>query len=704
MKKIALAITGMDCASCAVTVQSALQKVDGVVSASVNPATTKATIEYDETKVKPHHLKHAVHASGYGVEDMVMPEDGEEHVDHTRHVTPITGFAVTIAGLLTLPGLLAMFGFPVPLPLVVVAAWYVVVKLGLPFHRGTWRELSRGRANMDTLVSVGTGSALLWSTYAMFIGGLTYFEVPAFIIFFLLFGKWLENRERSQTGSAVQQLMALRVAGVSYKIGERVAVKSGERVPADGEVVLGASSVDESMLTGESVPVEKRVGDEVFSGTVNGMGGFTFRVTKESGQSVLDGIISAVEHTLSQKSPIERIADKVSAIFVPTVFLMASVTLAAWLLTTHDAAHAIEYAVAVLILACPCALGLATPAAILVGTGEGARRGILIKDGAALEASHNITTVLFDKTGTLTEGHPVVTDILANQTGHESDVLALAAGLETSSSHPLASAILSSATEKGIGPVTVEGFETVAGQGVKGMIAGIECRLGNEAFVGTGIPEGLSRHIVMWRREAKTVVFVSRGTELVGALAIQDRVKPEAAKAIQSLRAMGLEIAMVSGDHESTVRAVGDALGIQRLHADVRPEAKADLIEALQKEGRRVAFVGDGINDAPALVRADLGIALGTGTEIAAASGQLVILGGSPTKVAEAIRLSRVTFSAIRQNLFWAFIYNLIGLPLAAFGYVHPVLAGGAMALSSVSVLGNSLRIARRVRVDGKTH
>jgi len=699
MKRVTFSIIGLESAASGAVIEQALGKVDGVAEVRVNPGTGKTAVEYDETKVKPHHLKQAVRATGYEIAEGGMQHAAQHDMeDHSRHATPVRGFDVVVAGLLTLPGLALMLGLPMPLPVVVAAAWYVVVKLGFPFHKGTWHELSRGRAGMDTLVTTATGSALLWSTYAMFIGKLTYFEVPAFIIFFLLLGKWLENRQRIATGSAVEQLAALRVAGADLRVGETIDVKSGERIPADGEVISGASSVDESMLTGESVPVEKRPGNQVFAGTVNGMGAFRFRVTKAAGQSVLDEIIAAVSHALSEKSPIERFTDQVSAIFVPTVFVLASVTVAAWLFLSHDGARAVEYAVAVLILACPCALGLATPAAILVGVGEGSRRGILIKDGTALEASHDITTVLFDKTGTLTEGHPSMTDMLATAHGHERELLALAAGLEASSSHPLASAILKSATEKEIGPAAIEEFETVAGQGVRGQMEGIEYRLGNELFMPSPIPEDLQRHVAMWRREAKTVVFVARGNEVVGTLALQDRLKPESVKAIKALREMGLELALVSGDHAATVRAVGDAVGIQRLHSEVRPEAKADLIQSLQKEGKRVAFVGDGINDAPALVKADLGIALGTGTEVAAAAGQIIILAGSPAKVAEAIKLSRTTFSAIRQNLFWAFIYNLIGLPLAALGLIHPVFAGAAMALSSVSVLGNSLRIARRMR------
>jgi Cu+-exporting ATPase len=698
MKQLTMKVGGMDCASCAVTIQNALSKVDGVSKANVNPITAKATVEYDETKVKPHHLHQAVKATGYEVEEgMNMDHEGHDDMnDHARHATLVKGFEVVVAGILALPSLAVMLGVPIPMAVMAAAAWYVTVKLGWPFHKGTWRELSHGRANMDTLITVGTGSALLWSSYAAFTGKATYFEVPAVIIFFLLLGKWLENRQRKSAGSAIQGLLAMK-AGNPPKKGEIVQMKSGERIPADGEIVSGTSSIDESLMTGESIPVEKRIGDPVYAGTVNGLGAFSMRVTSEEGKTMLDGIVKAVEHALSEKSPIERYTDKVAAIFVPTVFLIASVTVASWLYFAHDPAHAVEYAVAVLILACPCALGLATPAAILVGVGEGSRRGILIKDGTALEASKNIDVVLFDKTGTLTSGHPSVSDVVASVPGQERDLLAIAAGLEASSSHPLASAVLSAATEKGVAPASIEQFSTEPGAGVKGMLDGVECRLGSETFVGDPGAD-LARHVAAWRREAKTVVLVSRGKDVLGALAIQDKLKPDAKAAVERLRSMNVEVGIVSGDHEATAKAVGDELGIKEVHANVRPEAKAELVQSLQRSGKHIAFVGDGINDAPALVRADLGIALGTGAEIAAAAGEIVILAGAPSKVAEALQLSRITFSAIRQNLFWAFIYNSIGLPLAALGYIHPLFAGAAMALSSVSVLGNSLRIARRMR------
>ncbi|HVM91004.1 MAG TPA: cation-translocating P-type ATPase [Verrucomicrobiae bacterium] len=701
MKQVSFGITGMDCASCAVTVQDALRKVDGVMQAQVNPVTGKATVEYDETKAKPHHLVLAVKASGYGVgEGMSHHGEGLDEQDHARHVISVRGLEVIVAGVLSLPALASMFGFPIPGGMLAIAAWYVVVKLGWPFHKGTWRELAHGRAGMDTLITIGTGSALLWSSYAAYAGGRPYFDVPTFIIFFLLLGKWIENRQRVSAGSAIQGLLELHT-GESPERGEVVMVKSGERIPADGEVVSGASSVDESLLTGESVPVEKWEGSRVFAGTVNGLGAFTMRVTSEAGQALLDEIVRSVEHALSEKSPIERYTDKVSAVFVPTVFLIACATVGGWLWFAHDAAHAVEYAVAVLIFACPCALGLATPAAILVGVGEGSRRGILIKDGAALEASRNIQVVLFDKTGTLTQGHPSLTDALACVPGQEKELLSLAAGLERLSSHPMASAVLAAATERTVAPAPIDRFETVPGQGVHGFMDGVECRLGIEPFVtalGATIPEDMARHVAAWRREAKTVVLIAHGSRLLGGLAFQDRLKTDAKRAIADLRAMGLEAGLVTGDHAATARAVGEELDITNIHADVLPIAKAELVQSVQREGKHVAFVGDGINDAPALVRADLGIALGTGAEIATSAGEIVIMSGSPAKVAEALRLSRLTFSAIRQNLFWAFVYNALGLPLAALGYIHPVFAGAAMAFSSVSVLANSLRIARRMR------
>ncbi|MCR4256099.1 MAG: copper-translocating P-type ATPase, partial [Candidatus Uhrbacteria bacterium] len=606
--------------------------------------------------------------------------------------------------------------------------WYLVAKLGWKFHVGTWNELRHGRAGMDTLVTVGTGSALLWSTYALLVDGAVYFEVAGIIIFFLLFGKWLEARQRSKAGEAIEALLSLHpklahrlsarggsasggkdlimedVDPTVLRPGDRCLVKSGERIPMDGEIVEGGSSVDESMLTGEPIPVEKRVGDTVFGATINKTGSFTMRVTVEPGKSALDAIVETVSHALATKSPVEKLVDRISSVFVPIVIGLAVLTLIGWFIIGVGPGEAIRHAVAVLIVACPCAMGLATPAAIMVGTGAGAKRGILVKDGSALEAARHIDLVIFDKTGTLTEGKPSVTDILFVDGADEATVLEIASGLESTSEHPLAGAILAAAAERGVNTGGVEGYEAVPGKGLEGRFAGERVLLGTEALLtdeGIGIPDAEMKRIAKLRTEAKTVMLLAKGGSYLGAIAAKDRIKQDAPRAVHQLKKRGVEVLLLTGDHQATADAVAKELGIERVLAGISPTGKADEVKRLQAEGRKVAFVGDGLNDAPALAQSNLGIAVGTGTDVAIATGQIVLMGGSPTKAAEALVLARKTFSAIRQNLFWAFAYNIVLIPLAVFGIVNPILAGLAMAFSSVSVLANSLRISRSLRKMG---
>jgi Cu+-exporting ATPase len=488
------------------------------------------------------------------------------------------------------------------------------------------------------------------------------------------------------------------------KIGDRCRVKSGERVPMDGRIIEGSSSVDESMLTGEPIPVEKRQGDTVFAATINKTGSFVFEVTVEPGKSALDAIVATVEHALATKSPVEKLVDRISSIFVPVVMAISLGALIVWLIITGSPGEAIRHAVAILIVACPCAMGLATPAAIMVGTGAGAKRGILVKDGSALEAARKIDLVVFDKTGTLTEGKPTVTDVIPMEdavgTTHAS-ILQIAAGLEANSEHPLASAILAAATEKSVSLATITEYRAVPGKGLEGTFDGAVVRLGTEAFMNENniiLSDAQRALLDELRSAAKTVMLLARDSSLLGILAAQDRIKADAKQAIADLRGQGVEVALLTGDHRATAEAVAKELGIARVLAEISPNGKADEVKRLQAEKKRVAFVGDGINDAPALAQANLGIAVGTGSDVAIATGQIVLMGGSPQKAADALRLARMTFSAIRQNLFWAFGYNVILIPAAMFGLVNPILAGLAMAFSSVSVLSNSLRIARKMR------
>jgi Cu+-exporting ATPase len=713
MKKIVIPIKGMHCASCAVTNEEALKKVPGVASANVNYAMERATVEFDESKASPEHLAHAIKDNGYepvlvGTHEGAhgnAPSQGESHLLHGGYVTTR---GLVLSGLLVVPLIVSMFG-PASLWLNLVITWALVVWFGRHFHHGTWNELRHRRANMDTLVTVGTGAALLWSTYALLMGreSEVYFEVAGIIIFFLLFGKWLEARQRMKAGAAIQALLGLH-AKLAHRVeGEKIVdvdpsalrpgdicrVKVGERIPMDGEVLEGASSVDESMLTGEPIPVEKHVGDMVYGATVNGTGTFLMKVTVEPGKSTLDAIVATVEHALSTKSPVEKLVDRISGVFVPVVIVIALLAFIVWaFLLDASLGEAIRHAVAVLIVACPCAMGLATPAAIMVGTGAGAKKGILVKDGSALEAARSITTVVFDKTGTLTEGKPSVTDAIALE-GDATQLLQIAASLEAASEHPLAQAILAEASSKGIVPKSIASFEAVPGWGVKGTLDGNAVRLGK--------PDGDAAHredVDRMRSEAKTVVAVWSGDALIGFIAAQDRIKADAKEAIATLKDMGITSVLLTGDHRATGEAVAKEIGIAEVIAEVSPTEKAQVVKRLQSEGKHVAFVGDGLNDAPALAQSDLGIAVGTGTDVAIATGQVVLMGGSPKKAAEAIRLARATFRGIRQNLFWAFVYNIVLIPLAAFGIVNPILASFAMAMSSVSVLANSMRISRTLR------
>ncbi len=536
------------------------------------------------------------------------------------------------------------------------------------------------------------------------------------IIFFLLFGKWLEARQRSRAGAAIEALLSLHpklahrlkddgsfedVDPSVLRPDDRCLVKSGERIPMDGEVIEGGSSVDESMLTGEPIPVEKRVGDTVFGATINKTGSFTMRVTVEPGKSALDAIVETVSHALATKSPVEKLVDRISSVFVPIVIGLAVLTLIGWFLSGVGIGEAIRHAVAVLIVACPCAMGLATPAAIMVGTGAGAKRGILVKDGSALEAARRIDLVVFDKTGTLTEGKPSVTDILFVDGSDERTVLEIASGLESTSEHPLAGAILAAGVERNVPLGDVEGYEAIPGKGLAGRFAGERVFLGTEALLtdeGIGIPDAEMKRIARLRGEAKTVMLLAKAGSYVGAIAAKDRIKQDAPKAVHLLKKRGIGVLLLTGDHQATADAVAKELGIDRALAGVSPTGKADEVKRLQAEGRKVAFVGDGLNDAPALAQADLGIAVGTGTDVAIATGQIVLMSGSPMKAFDALVLARRTFSAIRQNLFWAFAYNIVLIPLAVLGVVNPILAGIAMAFSSVSVLANSLRISWSLR------
>ena len=589
----------------------------------------------------------------------------------------------------------------------------VILGLGWEFHQGMARLAVRGTANMDTLISLGTLSALLFSLWGLLTGqDHLYFETGAVIAALILLGRYFEARSRGQASAAIEKLIDLgaktarlvkdglekEVPIDSVQVGDVLLVKPGEKIPVDGRVVDGRSTVDEAMLTGESMPVSKGVGDNVFGATLNLSGAIQFEALKIGEDTTLAQIVKLVADAQGKKAPIQKLADRISAVFVPVVLGIAFATALGWYLVTGDVAASIIPAVSVLVIACPCSLGLATPTAIMVGTGLGARRGILIKNGEALERGQKINAVLFDKTGTLTEGKPKVVALHASASSTE-DLLRIAARIEQNSEHPLAAAILEAAKSHGLSLDRVDDFENLAGKGVQARINGIAVLVGSPRLMKEqGISFSAADDAALSENEelGRTVVAVGSAGKLQGLIAIADTVKADATEAIQLLRSRGLEPAMITGDNRRAAKAIADQLGIQKVFAEVLPHEKADKVRELQEQGARVAFVGDGINDAPALARADLGIAIGTGTDIAIEAGNIVLVKGSPLKVVEALALSGLTFNTIRQNLFWAFFYNVAAIPLAALGLLNPMIAAGAMAISSVSVVGNSLRIKRR--------
>ena len=571
----------------------------------------------------------------------------------------------------------------------------------------------RGAANMDTLISLGTLSALLYSLWALFAGEPhLYFETGAIIAALILLGRYFEARSRGQASAAIEKLVDLgaktaRVIRDGSRTGDRhrqtsrsatfSLVRPGEKIPVDAKVMHGRSTVDESMLTGESLPADKGPGDDVFGATINVGGALRVQATKVGQDTALAQIVKLVADAQGNKAPIQKLADRVSGIFVPIVLLIAGVTAVIWYLVTGDLYQSLIPAVAVLVIACPCSLGLATPTAIMVGTGLAARRGILIKNGEALERGEKIDVVLLDKTGTLTQGKPRVVAVLPSN-GTEDDLLRLAASAEQLSEHPLAQAIVMAAREKSLPLAEPAEFENLAGKGVRTRLENADILIGSPRLLNEeGITFSASEAELIATHEAqgRTVVALARDGQLAGLIAIADTLKPDAKAAIAHLHSQGLRTAMITGDNEAAARSIAHDLGIERVFAQVLPQEKAQKVRELQAEGARVAFVGDGINDAPALAQADLGIAMGTGTDIAIEAGNIVLVKGSPLKMVEALALSRLTFRTIRQNLFWAFFYNAAAIPLAALGWLNPMIAAAAMAISSISVVANSLRIKR---------
>lgn len=703
--EIRLPIEGMTCASCVSRVERALKRVPGVERAEVNLATETATVALAQGAL-PEALVKAVRDAGY--EARLAPQPSPS--------TDRSWWPVAAAAGLTAPLLLGMvFDAALSPWLQLVLATPVQFLLGARFYRAGWKALRARTGNMDLLVALGTSAAYGLSVYLLMKGvHHLYFEAGAAVITLVLLGKWLESRAKRQTTEAIRALQALRpetarvrrpggeveVALAQVTVGDVVVVRPGERIPVDGEIVEGRTHADESMLTGESLPVAKEPGSSVTGGSLNAEGLIAARVTAIGAQSVLARIIQLVESAQAKKAPIQRLVDRVSAVFVPVVLVIAAATLLSWGLISADWEHAVLNAVAVLVIACPCALGLATPTAIMAGTGVAAQNGILIKDAEALETAHAVDVVAFDKTGTLTRGTPTLVGF-ESHTMESRDALALAAAVQVGSEHPLARAVIDAA--KGLFIEPAAGVKALPGRGVEARVKGRRLALGSSRWMrqlGVDLSP-LTEKAAAWERDGRTVSWLA-DLDLgpIAALAFGDEPRPEAAQAVQLLKKRGVRTIMLSGDSAAAAGAVGRRLGIDEVRAPILPEEKANAIAALRSAQRGVAMVGDGVNDAPALAAADLGVAMGSGTDVAMHAAGVTLMRPDPRLVSAAIDISRRTYAKIRQNLFWAFVYNVVGIPLAALGVLSPVLAGAAMALSSVSVVGNTL-LLKRWKADG---
>ena len=708
-----LAVSGMTCATCALRVEKALRAVPGVLDAAVNLATERATV--GTAGAAPEALLEAVRRAGYEAQlTGGAAREARVQAEQARRFR-LESLRLAAAGLLSAPLLLPMFGVALPAALELALAAPVQFIIGARFYRGAWKALRAGTGNMDLLVALGTSAAFFYSLGLMLTRAhpALYFDSAAVVIALVSAGKWLEARAKRATTLAIRQLMSLRPArahvlreGEEIEValealvpGDLLLVRPGERIPLDGIVRAGTSELDESLLTGESLPVSRTVGEPVTGGSINGSGLLRIEVTARAEHSVLARIIALVESAQAHKPPVQRLVDRVAAVFVPVVLAVAALTWLLWWGLAGQFGTGLIAAVSVLVIACPCALGLATPTALMVGTGVAARAGILIRDAEALEAAYRLDTVVFDKTGTLTAGHPAVVAIESPELP-ECELLALTAAAQSGSEHPLGRAVRARAAAEGLVLPALEAFQARPGQGLLAQLSGRRLAVGNAALMhdlavpiapAAAAAEGLQAqgHTLMW------VADVTGAPRWLGLLACADPLKPEAAEAVARLHAIGVATVLLTGDHASAAAPVAAALGIERVLSEVRPAEKAEQVRRLQAGGHRVGMVGDGVNDAPALAAADVGMAMGTGADAALESAAVTLMRGDPRLVGDAIAVSRATYRKIRQGLFWAFVYNVIGLPAAALGLLNPVLAGAAMALSSVSVVSNALLLRR---------